>query len=168
MARTKKTPEELAAARAERKRVDEENRQKNILRQQQEQAEFEKNRPTEIINLLKTARDLRVLGDQIDAPHNRFDDYNWGDVDSIDFDSLDVHYYLWGDAHSIKFDELFTRHTKRDFETFKYDFEQLKIAFETKLEVKRAAEAEAARVRAIRTTAMGKLTDEEKKVLGVR
>jgi hypothetical protein len=165
MARTKKTPEELAAARAERKRVDEENRQKNLLKEQKEQADFEKNRPSMVLNLLATANHMRFIAFQAGAP--LIGDYNWSEKDSIDFDSLDIFYYLWGDFNNICFSKLMYVYTKKDFEKFEHDFEQLKIILEQMLESKRAAEAEAARVREIRNTAISKLTDEEKKVLGV-
>lgn len=167
MARTKKTPEELAAARAEKQRVREEQLQKQLAQEEKDRAEFIKNLPTLALKVLKAARDLRQLANEVGAPYNN-DDYNWGDENSIDFDNLDIQYYLWGTLSIIMFDRLLTGYTKSDFDRFFSDFDELAESFKTKLEVKRAAEAEAARVRAIRTTAMGKLTDEEKKVLGVR
>ena len=167
MARTKKTPEELLAARQEKARKHAELEQKHLEQRQRDEAEFKQNLPMLALNLLKQAKELRELADKAGVP--RFDDHDFDEeYNCLDFDSLDVVYYLWGGREYVKFDKLLTVYTKRDYENFASDFEQLRDSYQTKLEVKLAKEREEERVRQVRSEALGKLTDEEKKVLGVR
>ena len=107
MARTKKTPEELATARAEKARVQAELEQQLREQREKDEAEFQKNLPLMAMNLLKQARELRELADQAGVP--RFDDHDFDEeYNCLDFDSLDVVYYLWGGRQYVKFDKLLT------------------------------------------------------------
>lgn len=166
MPRTKKTPEELLMARQEKARKHAELEHQQRVQREQAEAEFKQNLPTLALNLLKQAKELRELADPAGVP--RFDDHDFNEDNCLDFDSLGVVYYIWGGREYVKFDKLLTVYTKRDYENFVSDFEQLRDSYQTKLEVKLAKEREEERVRQVRSEALGKLTDEEKKVLGVR
>lgn len=162
---TKKTPEELVAARAKRELKKQVIRQQQLDLQQKEEAEFNQKLPLMALDLLQCAKELRLLADTAGIPDE--DDIDWDEENNIAIRFLNIEYILWDEQTKISFDNLL-KYTKRDYDRFKSDFMQLQESFKTKKEIKRAAELERERVLKIRVDALNKLTDEEKKVLGIK
>lgn len=161
----KKTPEELVVTRAERELKMQVIRQQQLDLQQKEEAEFKQKLPIMALELLQCAKELRLLADTAGIPDEN--DIEWNEENNIVIRFLNIDYILWGEHIKISFDNLL-KYTKREYDQFKSDFLELQESFKTELEIKRAAELERERVLKIRVDALSKLTDEEKKVLGIK